>query len=537
MKILSLVQGSDEWLAARAKYRTASEAPSMMGVGKVSRSELLRMKATGDEQEFSRWVLEVLFPSGHEVEALARPIAEGIIGEELFPVTAVDDDGFLLASYDGLTMCETICWECKMWNAEKAADVGHGVLPKADFWQVVQQLLVSGAEKCLYMVTDGTSEKTAFLWVEPDAALFDQLLASWSQFGIDLASYVPQEVVAEPVGRSPDDLPALLVQVTGAVTASNLDAFREHALAVFEGISADLSTDSDFADAEKTVKWCKSVEDKLDAAKEQALAQTATIDELFRTIDAIKSEARFKRLELDKLVKARKVSIRAEIINEAKASLDTYLHDLNAGFVDRVSLPSIPVDFAGAMKGKRTIASLRDAVDTELARVKVEGGRIAGVMLSGLMVLKAETVGYESLFADRQSLVMMDCEHLRLLVKGRIADFQAEQDRMLAEQEKEAEAKRLADEERELAATKERETKSEADRRLKELADRDERELQLTPDVVEPVKPETQACGIPGGRPSRPTDLEIIEVLVDRYGASFSTVRGWLADMQLREVA
>ena len=117
MKVHNVTQGGDEWLALRAGYFTASEASAMMGASKkVSRSELLRMKATGDEQEFSRWVQENLLDKGHEIEALARPIAEKIIGEELYPATAIDDDGYLLASYDGLDMMEAACWECKWWE-------------------------------------------------------------------------------------------------------------------------------------------------------------------------------------------------------------------------------------------------------------------------------------------------------------------------------------------------------------------------------------------------------------------------------------
>jgi predicted phage-related endonuclease len=45
-------------------------------------------------------------------------------------------------------------------------------------------------------------------------------------------------------------------------------------------------------------------EKRLALVKSQALAQTASIDELFRTIDALKEEMRSKRLTLDKLVKA-----------------------------------------------------------------------------------------------------------------------------------------------------------------------------------------------------------------------------------------
>ena len=69
------------------------------------------------------------------------------------------------------------------------------------------------------------------------------------------------------VGKTPDNLPALLIQVTGAVTASNLPEFKAHALEVFKGINRTLTTDQDFATAESTVKWCADVESRLAAAK------------------------------------------------------------------------------------------------------------------------------------------------------------------------------------------------------------------------------------------------------------------------------
>ena len=52
MKELNLIQGSPEWLAARTKYFTASEANAMMGESKYqSRSALLKQKATGIAEE------------------------------------------------------------------------------------------------------------------------------------------------------------------------------------------------------------------------------------------------------------------------------------------------------------------------------------------------------------------------------------------------------------------------------------------------------------------------------------------------------
>src|SRR5690606_34215091 len=126
---------------------------------------------------------------------------------------------------------------------------------------------------------------------------------------------------------------------------SNLTAFREHAMSVIGAIKTDLRTDQDFADADKTVKWCKEVEDRLQAAKQHALSQTASIDELFRTIDAIAEETRAKRLELDKLVKARKDAIRLEIKTTAEQAARKHLDAINQRLAP-VTLPNIPADFA-----------------------------------------------------------------------------------------------------------------------------------------------------------------------------------------------
>ncbi len=71
------------------------------------------------------------------------------------------------------------------------------------------------------------------------------------------------------------------------VTASTLEQFKAHSLAVFSAINTGLQTDQHLADAEKTVKWCGEVEERLEAAKQHALSQTENIDALFRTIDEI----------------------------------------------------------------------------------------------------------------------------------------------------------------------------------------------------------------------------------------------------------
>lgn len=435
MIIHDVAQGSPEWHALRASHFTASEAPAMMGVSKYqTRTQLLQAKKTGIAPEVDP-ATQRLFEQGHATEALARPIVERIIGEDLYPV--VGTRGNLLASLDGIDMLETVTFEHKMLNQSLIEQIKAGELEPHYWAQLEQQLHVSGAERAIFACSDGTEENLHWLEYRPVPGRIEQILAGWKQFEEDLAAFEPS-APAEPaaVGRAPEHLPALHIEVTGMVKASNLQAFREHAVAVFGGISRDLQTDQDFADAESTVKWCKTVEERMEDAKQRALSQTASIDELFRTIDEISESARATRLELDKLVKARKEARRMEIKQGAEQALAAHISAINQR-LGKVQLPAIAVDFAGALKGKRTISSLQDAVDTELARAKIKASEVAAGIEVNLASLRELAAEHAFLFADAQQLVLKAPDDLVATIKSRIADHQqAEQRRQDAERER-----------------------------------------------------------------------------------------------------
>lgn len=438
MKTLSLIQGSDIWKEARKGYRTASEASIVAGQSKnVKRDELIRMRAIGTEQEFSEWFQKNILDKGHAVEAVSRPFAEKIIGEELYPVTGIDDSDYYLASFDGLTMGEDICWECKQWNEEKAASVRSGELPKQDYWQVVQQLVVSGANNCLYMVGDGTEEGTVFLWfelTEADRKMLDQI---WLQFDEDLEAYKAKLEAGEiepkkvtPAGTAPDSLPTLRIELTGAVSTTNLPEFKERALAIIDGIKTELVTDEDFSSADMAVKFLSKGEKQLEEAKTRALEQTASIDELFKTVDELKDAMRTKRLALDKLVKAEKENRRVQILTNAKQALNSHILSLESAMKAQancaVFMPAIDADFAGAMKGKKTISSLDSAANDTLATAKIEANQIAEAMRANIAVLN-EQVEYGFLFSDYQQLLTKANDDFQAVVKSRIAEHKEAQ--------------------------------------------------------------------------------------------------------------
>ncbi|MBA6090063.1 YqaJ viral recombinase family protein [Pseudomonas monteilii] len=443
MQVHNVQQGTPEWHALRSSYFTASEAPAMMGASKYqTRNDLLALKKTGIVPDVTPQQ-QAIFDRGHATEELARPLVEEMIGEELYPI--VGTSGNLLASMDGATMLGDTLFEHKLWNATLATAVLAGELEPHYYWQLEQQLLVSGAERVIFVCSDGTRDNFVHMEYRPVAGRREQLVAAWAQFEEDLGAFEVKEAKIEVIGAAPDQLPALRIEVTGMVTASNLDAFKSHALEVFSNINTELKTDQDFADAEKTVKWCVEVEDKLKAAKEHALSQTESIDALFKAIDDIAAEARRKRLELDKLVKSRKDSIRTEIVMDSAKALQDHIDQIDATLGGRIRMPKVHANFAEAIKGKRTIDSLNEAAGAELARAKIEASRIGDLIRLNIASLNELAANHKFLFHDAQDLVQKANDDLVALIKVRINEHeQAEQkkrdDAELARQQAEQQA-------------------------------------------------------------------------------------------------
>jgi putative phage-type endonuclease len=517
MRTIELTQGTPEWHAHRAAHFNASDAPAMMGASKYkTRTQLLMEYAGAVAPDVSR-EMQRRFDAGHAAEAAARPKIEALIGEELYPVVGVSDEHpKLSASYDGLTMNERTGYECKLWSEDMAAQIRSGELSPAYYWQLEHQCLVGGLERVIFVAANEDASKLEYLEYRPQPGRAEQLLAGWAQFERDLAEFRPQASEPEAIGRSPETLPALRIEVTGMVTASNLDEFRDRAIAVFRGIKTDLQTDQDFADAEKAVKWCAEIEDRLKAAKQHALSQTASIDQLFRAIDDIGAEARTKRLELEKLVKARKEAVRLEIVNRARTALEMHVKAINAtmpsGYV--VQMPSsFHADIAAAIKGKKTLASLQDAADTALAQAKIAVYATADAVRQCAQIFD-QHAEYVHLFPDRHILALSkSTDDLRNLVAARIAKHQA-------------------DEQARLDRERERIRQEEADKLRREQEARERAQPSLAP-----ASNQAQSAPKPAARgkskPTRPSDDEIIASLALHYRVEEYTVLSWLREMDL----
>ena len=490
MKVIDVIQGSESWLQHRAKHFNASDAPAMMGQSKYkSRNQLLQEMATGvvpdiDEPTARR------FADGHTAEALARPLAERIIGEDLYPVTGYEGD--YSASFDGLTIGEDIAFEHKALNDEIRACKSAADLHPMYRIQMEHQLMVSGAGKCLFMASAWNDDRLVeefHFWYEPDMVLRAQIVKGWEQFKRDLAEFKPAEVLPPVTAAPVMALPAVSVQVKGSLAI--LDNFAAFEVALRDFIDHRLirepETDQDFADLDLQIKALKNAETALDAAEAQMLAQVDTVDTAKRTKDMLYKLTRDNRLMAEKLLNAKKETIRFEIVQAGREALNAHCTALSK----RIGKPYMPVienDFAGVIKGKKTLASIRNACDTELARRKIEANAVADRIQLNIATL-AEASQYQFLFADAAQVVLKAPEDLSALVKVRIAEHAAaEQQRLENEREKiraEEQAK----------AQREADTKAAAERQAAEAKARQEREEQAVEDkriAVELAEMETR---------------------------------------------
>ena len=443
--IINHHQGSPEWAAHRARSLNASELSAAMGLSSyITRSALVKQKATGIAPEIDA-ATQHRFNKGHEFEAIARPWAEEIIGEELFPVVLAGEvDALpLSASLDGQTLTGDVTWEHKSGNATLLARLDAGVIPDEYHPQMEQGLLLSGATRCLFMASSGDREAMRYAWYESNPELRAKIVPTWRQFQADVAAYVPTEPAAPVVAVPIESLPAVVVQVQGALTvAGNLPAFGQALRDFIARIPAKPATDQEFADAEAACKALRKAEDALAQAEDGALTQISDVEVMRRTVADLKELARSTRLATEKLVKAEKDARRTEKVMAARLAFDKHVAACQLDIKGvRLNVP-MP-DFGAAIKGLSSLSSIDDKLTAALIASQAEVNTLASRIINNLQTLDS-VPQYAHLFADRQELAYKDGETLELLMQKRVdaekARIEAERERIRQEEERKAQA-------------------------------------------------------------------------------------------------
>ena len=142
----------------------------------------------------------------------------------------------------------------------------------------------------------------------------------------------------------------LTIEARGEIITNNLPEFRELVREALGNINRDLVTDEQFGQAELDVKGLKEAEDAVRTAAVKAFDDQlkALVDGLNETAE----EIRVPRLELEKLISARKDAVKSEIVEEFLGAFD-----IDAKLARKHFLGGLQ----NAIKGKRTLDSMRTA--------------------------------------------------------------------------------------------------------------------------------------------------------------------------------
>lgn len=553
MITVNVLTGSKEWHEHRAKYFNASDAPAMLGKGKISREALLD-KYKGYQAEVSDFT-QKLFNKGHELEATALALAESLVGDDLYPLIGTRGD--LSASFDGITLNERTIYEHKTYNEEIRA----GGATLAHKIQVQQQFIVSGADKCLFLATNGVN--TFYDWLEPNLELQDQIITGWEQFKKDLTTHSIKAKVIKDVKAPVMELPSVIIQVRGELTLCNIHDVRPVFDKFLSEATVTLVTDNDFATAEAESKVARNIAKRCLETEKSVIDQTATISEVTRELRLYADKFNALALLQEKAVKTQKENIKIALLNFNTAEFNNFISVLNES-ISPIRLVTEQPNFMAAMKGKRTVASLEDAVTFELSRCQSIAGAAAYKIGNNLQEIK-EAVDYKFLFNDLNQLVLLDNAHLKLTIATRIKEHEeaqalkllqiAEEAKRKAEEEqaskleaeraiiraeevkksleKEQEAERLWKESEQEMQAKAEALRKTADH-IEESAKYADRASDRNAELAGAAKIRKQADDIE--RSLKPTDKEILDLIIFHFKCSKTDAINWLSNINFKQL-
>jgi DNA-binding FrmR family transcriptional regulator len=159
----------------------------------------------------------------------------------------------------------------------------------------------------------------------------------------------------------PFEIIALDIKSSGQITANNLPQFQELLREALGRINRTLETDEQFGQAEQDVKTLAAVEKSIREAAAEILDQG--IAKLFREATATAEEPRLARLELEKLITAKKIEVKTRIVADALA-----LFDISPALAKKHYLAGMEA----AIVGKRTVTSMQTACEVYQVSMQAE---------------------------------------------------------------------------------------------------------------------------------------------------------------------
>ena len=446
-----LKQGSPEWHLYRAVHFNASDAAAMLGCSPhQTRDELKLRLHTGLTADVDPRT-QARYDNGHRIEALARPLGEDVLCDELVPM--VVSRGKLSASLDGAVPFAnpsvirfTQIWEHKQLNDALREVMVEGAtgadLPKPYRVQMEQQLMVTDAEDVLFTASDWDGEtliEARHLVYVSDPALRAEIEMGWQLLEEEMVSYVPTTAGAIVIARTYAAMPALQFAVTGDLEVKhNLPVYLQALEAFAAAAPKKPSTDQEFADAVSAGRKGREIAKVAVSTKADLLRRTGSLNEAMGVLDQIETLGTELGKAQEKLVERRKEEVKAEMTRTARDLLAAEVESLNAELGEDLITPigNVVGEFAEAVKNKRSFDSMQASVNEALAALKISYRQRAILLHTNLDVLGALDKKHSHLFNDKAAILTKAPDDFVALVKVRCSEFDRDEEVRIADAQK-----------------------------------------------------------------------------------------------------
>jgi predicted phage-related endonuclease len=436
--IHDLVQGSREWHVYRAEHLNASDASAMLGSSPYqTRDELKQRLHTGLAADVDPRT-QARYDNGHRIEALARPLGEDVLCDELVPM--VVSRGKFSASLDGAVPFATPTvirftrlWEHKQLNDALRAAMVEGAtgadLPKPYRVQMEQQLFCTDAEDVLFTASDWDGDtliEARHVVYVSDPDLREEILAGWQLLEEEMVSYVPPTAGAIVIARTYAAMPSLKFDVSGDLQIKhNLGVYLQ-ALETFAAAAPKKpSTDQEFADADSAGKKGRDIAVVARTTKADLLRRVGSLNEAMGVLDEIEALGDKLGLAQEKVVKLRKEEVKAEMTKAARDLLAAEVDSLNAELGEELITPigHVVGEFAEAVKNKRSFDSMQASINEALAALKISYRQRAILLHTNLDTLGTVDEKHRHLFSDKAAILTKAPDDFAALVKVRCSEF------------------------------------------------------------------------------------------------------------------
>lgn len=159
MKTIDMIQNTDDWHKLRNTRLGASEANIVMGVSKFMTPKQLWEQKTSEPKEGNKEP-NYIQQRGHDFEEKIRAALEIDLGYDFPPVVVLSEEyPFLMASLDGYCKELNAVLEAKLVGEDDFNKVKSGLILEQYKPQIMQQLLLTGADKAILACMRETKEK------------------------------------------------------------------------------------------------------------------------------------------------------------------------------------------------------------------------------------------------------------------------------------------------------------------------------------------------------------------------------------------